>query len=182
MYQLPNTFMGWLARNERDLIIAFVFAIIGAVVYDLVKTGSVAGIRQLKNKLSEQSASRLQQRIVQLQTFRDAINSYMSSDRTLYLATLKLVFAILTFTCMGAVAAILDSLIPTHGLRLSVVALFIFAIAIVLGVWGMQLAGFDTRSKLSAKLATLDSEINDLKAKLDLRTRKTADLIKGKSK
>jgi hypothetical protein len=75
---------------------------------------------------------------------------------------------------MGAAAAILDSLLPLRGLRLSVVALFIFAIAIILGMYGVQLAKLSTRSELSAKVSALDSEINALKAKLDLRTRKVA--------
>jgi hypothetical protein len=69
---------------------------------------------------------------------------------------------------------ILDSLLPLRGLRLSVVALFIFAIAIILGMYGVQLAKLSTRSELSAKVSALDSEINALKAKLDLRTRKVA--------
>lgn len=174
MRQTSSVIIGWVTRNERDLIIAFVFAIIGAVFWDAVKTGSVAGVRQLKNKLAEQSVARLQERIVQLQKYRDTINSYISSDRALYLATLQLILAILILACMGAAAVILDSLLPLQGLRLSVVALFIFAIAIILGMYGVQLAKLSTRSELSAKVSALDSEINALKAKLDLRTRKVA--------
>ena len=174
MRQTSSVIIGWVTRNERDLIIAFVFAIIGAVFWEAVKTGSVAGVRQLKNKLAEQSVARLQERIVQLQKYRDTINSYISSDRALYLATLQLILAILILACMGAAAVILDSLLPLQGLRLSVVALFIFAIAIILGMYGVQLAKLSTRSELSAKVSALDSEINALKAKLDLRTRKVA--------
>jgi uncharacterized small protein (DUF1192 family) len=174
MRQTSSVIIGWVTRNERDLIIAFVFAIIGAVFWDAVKTGSIAGVRQLKNKLAEQSVARLQERIVQLQKYRDTINSYISSDRALYLATLQLILAILILACMGAAAVILDSLLPLQELRLSVVALFIFAIAIILGMYGVQLAKLSTRSELSAKVSALDSEINALKAKLDLRTRKVA--------
>jgi hypothetical protein len=140
MHQTSNAIVGWVTRNERDLIIAFVFAIIGAVFWDAVKTGSVAGVRQLKNKLAERSVARLQERIIQLQKYRDTINSYISSDRALYLATLQLILAILILACMGAVAVILDSLLPSQLLRFSIVAVFIFAVAIVLGVYGVQLA------------------------------------------
>lgn len=168
-------FTAWIVENQRDLAIAFLFAIIGAVVWDVVKTGSVAGVRQLKNKLSEQSVARLRERIAQLERNRDEVSSYLSSDRALYLATLRLMFGILLFACVGASTFIIDSLLPLPGFRFSVVAVFIFVMAITLAVYGLQLAGLNTRSKISEKVATLDSEINDLKTKLDLRQRKIAD-------
>ncbi|MGA9722147.1 MAG: hypothetical protein WBQ86_06835 [Candidatus Binatus sp.] len=175
MHQNSIAIVAWVARSERDLTIAFVFAIIGAICWDVIKTGSVAGVRQIRNKLSEQSVARLRGRIVQLEMYRDVINSYLSSDRAMYLATLRLMFGILMFLCIGALAVILDYFLQSSGPRFSLLAVAVLIIAVAFGAYGVQLSGLDTRSKLSEKIATLDAEINDLKAKLDIRIQKTAD-------
>jgi ABC-type multidrug transport system fused ATPase/permease subunit len=174
MHQAWTALVARIIASERDLVIAFVFAIIGAFFWDVVKTGSAAGIRQLRNKLSEQSVARLRERIVQMEKYRDVLNSYLSSDRALYLATLRLMLGILMFVCLGAVLTILNSLLPLPGLGFSIMALFIFIIAIVLCVYGAQLTGLDTRSKISEKIAALNSETDALKAKLDSQLQKTA--------
>jgi hypothetical protein len=57
---------------------------------------------------------------------------------------------------------------------LTVAGIFFFLIAIVLGVHGAQLAGLKSRSKIATIVARYDSEINDLKAKLEARTRREA--------
>jgi len=98
----------WLAANERDLVIAFIFAIIGAVVWDVLKTGSLTGVRQLRNRLSDVSVSRLRKRIKQIETYRDRIASFGSSDKALYLAVLLHVVGMLTMICMAIILLIFE--------------------------------------------------------------------------
>jgi hypothetical protein len=100
----------WLAVNERDLVIAFIFAIIGAIVWDVLKTGSLTGVRQLRNRLSDVSVSRLRKRIKQVETYRDRIASFESSDKALYLAVLLHVVGMLTMICMTIILLIVEYL------------------------------------------------------------------------
>jgi hypothetical protein len=172
--EIGMTFYDWVTRHEQFALGCLVTLILSAL-YDLLKIGSVFGVRQLRNKVSEYSITRLQKRIDQLQQYRDAVNSYLSSDRALYLATLQLLFAILVLACIGAVAVTLEFLFPSHGPpMLTIAGLFFFLIAIVLGVHGAQLAGLKSRSQIATIVARYDSEINDLKAKLEARTRREA--------
>ncbi len=158
--------------SERELVIGVACTIIGAVLYDLLKTGSLVGVRQLRNKLSERSVKNLQTRIDQLQASRDRVNSFALSDRALYLTSLQMMFGMFTIICLGIVILVLDYVLGEPRLGFAILALLIFLLAIVLGVVAMQTAGLDTPAKISAKLSKLDSEIDDLKSKLDSRIRR----------
>jgi hypothetical protein len=94
---------------HRDLVIAGIFAIVAAIIIAALGIDSVihAGRRHLWNKWSESSVSRLQTRILELQTYRDSIQAYASSDRALYLTTFRLVMGILMFGCLGVIVLII---------------------------------------------------------------------------
>jgi hypothetical protein len=74
MYQTWATSIAWVTLHQRELAIGFTFAIICYVLAELVKTGSSAAVRKLRNKLSEYSVARLQNRISQLEMSRDRVN------------------------------------------------------------------------------------------------------------
>ncbi len=159
----------FLNEYKVDLIFAVVFAIIA----DTLRVGSIvrAGGRRIKNKLSERSAARLRKRIAQLETYRNRINSYASSDKALYLNMFQTVLVVLIFMCMGAIVSILSLL---QGLsapnELNPVYLFpiiLFALAIAVAASALKIAVLDSRSKISALVAELDSEIANLRQKLN---------------
>jgi hypothetical protein len=165
-------FYDWVVRREQ-VVLGCLVTLILAALYDLLKLGSVFGIRRLGNKFSEYSVARLQKRIDQLQQYRDVVNSYLSSDRALYLATMQLLLAISVLACIGAVSVSLHFLFPSQGSPMYIVAgIFVFLIVIVLGVHGAQLAGLNARSKIAAILARYDADIYDLKTKLEARLHK----------
>jgi uncharacterized small protein (DUF1192 family) len=162
-----------LFTTHREFVLGVVVTFVATLMYDVLKVGSITGVRQIRNKLSEYSVARLQNRITQLEAYREVVNSYTASDRALYLATLQLMFAVLRLVCMGAVVVLTGFLFSSPVPPMFIfAALAIFLIAIVLGACGAQLAGLNTRSKVSERVGQLDSEIADLKAKLDWRTRK----------
>lgn len=174
--------LGWLATYERDLLIAFIFAIIGAIVWDVMKTGSVAGVRQLRNKLSEVSVSRLRKRISQMETYRTRIALFGSSDKALYLAVLQLVVGMLTMLCLAIVLLIFEyaaEVGPLSGSSMVVGPRYGFAIlsacaltiAVLLGMGATNLAKLDKPEAVSKKVKELDLEIDKLKSKLDARSR-----------
>jgi hypothetical protein len=177
----------WLAANERDLVIAFIFAIIGAIVWDVLKTGSLTGVRQLRNRLSNVSVSRLQKRIKQVETYRDRIASFGSSDKALYLAVLLHVVGMLTTICMAIILLIFEYAAEVSGAfsqspmvigprgGFATLGAGALGIAVLLGLNATKLATLNTRETVLKKVTELDSEIAGLKAKLDARlARQTA--------
>jgi hypothetical protein len=156
--------------TEHPVLTALIFAAMFATIVDTLRVGSSlrAAGRQLKNKLSERSVARLRKRIAQLETWRNTINSYASSDKALYLNMFRTVLVILICMCGGAIASILSLLQPNQGNLLPIVLMFVLPILIALS--GLKIAALDSRSKISALVAELDSEIADLKRKLNART------------
>jgi hypothetical protein len=100
----------WVVAHERDLILA----IIGAVVWDTLKTGSLRGVRRLRNKLSDVSVSRLRKRIGQLETYRDQIALLNKSDKGLYVPLLKSVIAMLAMVCLALMLGTGEFLVRTY--------------------------------------------------------------------
>jgi hypothetical protein len=174
-----------------DIVIGAVFAVIFGVIIDLLKIGSRvrAVFRHLKNKLAEQSVESLRTRIAQQEKSRDRIASFLSSDKALYLYTLRYIIAILILICVAAGASVFNDLLALNkvvpGLRLilfgrvmsfpvnfKVVALLIFALAAVLGIYSIRIASWDTHAKISKVVTKFDDEIAVMKRKLEARTRR----------
>jgi hypothetical protein len=154
----------------QELVVAFVFAIICAVIVEVLSIGSAlrAGVRHIRNKISERSASRLRKRIAQLETYRETINSYLSSDKALYLVALRFVLGILMLMCIGTIFCI-SSLFVQDPFSLALCSIGIFSIAAILALHAARIAGLDTRQKISALVTQLDAEIDNLKSKLTPR-------------
>jgi hypothetical protein len=174
--------LSWLVSNERDLVIGIIGAIIGAMVWSVLKTGSLAGVRQLRNKLSDVSVSRLRERISQLETYRNRIASYGSSDKALYLAVLQHVVGMLTMMCMAMILFVFEYAAEVAPLSPNTVVIgprggfailgaVTLSIAVLFGISAIKLAKLNTTGAISEKLTELDSEIAGLKSKLDARTR-----------
>lgn len=142
----------------------------------------MAGVRQLRNRLSDVSVSRLLKRISELETYRNRIASYVSSDKALYLAALQHVVGMLILICMGLLLLICeyafevgpfseDTVIVGPRGGLAVLAALTFTIAFFVGISAVKLAQLNTPKTIPKKLNELDSEIAGLKSKLDARRR-----------
>jgi hypothetical protein len=154
-------------RYWPDLLVALVLA----VIVDSLRIGSLirAGVRRIQDRLAEQSIASLRTRIQNQERYRDTVASYLTSDKGLYLHTLGIVLSVLSCICMGAVVLLLGRLVPESGVDL--LALAIFASALVFCVYGIQLASLDKRPKIEELLAKLGAEIAQMKAKLDRKTK-----------
>ncbi len=165
----------FLARYWVDEALAAFFGLFFLVLFELFSLGSrLRGVlRHVRNKLSEQSAVRLRKRIRELELYRESLVSFMSSDKALYLHTFRYVIAILVFMCLGACCLVLDyigifSRLGIPGISPFVLgALAFLAVAAAAGIQGLRIAALDTRAKVSDMAGKLDTEIGDLKAKLN---------------
>jgi hypothetical protein len=149
----------------------FVVALVLAVIVDSLRIGSLirTGVRRIQDRLAEQSTASLRTRIQNQEGYRTTLASYLTSDKGLYLHTLGMVLVVLLLMCVGTVILLLERMVPERGVDL--LALGIFAIAIVFCVHGIRLASLDTRPKVEELLAKLDAEIAAMKAKLDGKTK-----------
>ena len=173
----------WLLTNERDLVIAGIFAILGAIVWDILKSGSLIGVRQLRNWLSDISVGRLRKRISDLEKYRTRIVSFASSDKALYLAVLQSVVVILAMMCLATISFVFDLVAQFIAVPYGIVLLGpqgafaacgvgILAIAIVVGLNALIYGGLDTPERIAKKVSELDSEIAGLRVRLDARLQK----------
>lgn len=175
--------MGWsilraawkhVVAYAEEIMWAAIFAIIFGIIVDLFTVGSrIRGVVRLaKNKWSEQSVARLRKRIVELRVYRDSLASYLSSDKTHYLNTLRLIIVILLGMCLTAFLLIVDRLglaPPGMSRSYTIMALVPLAATIVIGLQAVRIASLDTGMKVSEMIAKLDGEIADLKSKLQVR-------------
>jgi hypothetical protein len=164
----------WVVIHKSEIWLAALFALLAAVLIDLVSIDSrIRGrIRELKNKWSEKSVARLQKRIQELENQRNRFTSYLSSDKGLYLWMLGSVIAILLSISLGIAVLIVDRIFMLFGAGLAVrwpyyfLALMMFSLAIGLAIKGLKISSLDTKEKMGEYIAKLDAEIANLKAKL----------------
>ena len=151
---------------------AVVAAIVVGVFFELLDIGSRlrAGIRHLKNKRSERSATRLLERITQLEKQRDSYAAYSRSDKAHYLATFNIVIGILVSIAIAAGLGVLNGMMRTFP-PFGVLSIFFYFVAVVGGIQGIKTASLDTREKVSEAIAKLESEITELRKKLESRKR-----------
>lgn len=96
----------------------------------------------------------------------------MSSDKALYLATFRLVIAILIIIATGFGLTAFEDVFPLSP-TLTLFSVFCYLLAVIIGIYAFSISGLDTRAKVTALVEKLDSELADLKTKLDLRTHKS---------
>jgi hypothetical protein len=163
--------LDFIASHWLDIALAAFFAIFFGLILDLFTPGSRlrAVIRHIKNKLSEQSAERLRNRIKQLETSRNNVAAYLSSDKAPYLATFNIVIGILVAIATGAGLTLLNNMVPYS--HLDILAAFCYFLAIVVGIQGFKTSSLDTPAKVTAMIIKLNSEIDDLRKKLEAMVR-----------
>jgi hypothetical protein len=148
------------------------WALIFAVTLDTVHPNSLLRrlIRKIGNKLAEQSVERLRARIVSLEKYREDLKRYLVSDKSHYLVTLRLLFIVLAFMCIGSCFFILDFLPPVGHFvfpgGLELLALGMFVIGIFTAMYAARIASFDTQEKIAATIESVSSDIEKLSAKL----------------
>jgi hypothetical protein len=152
-----------------EAVWAFVFFVIG----DLLSFQSSrirALVHYIKNRRSERSATRLRERITQLEKQRDSYDSYLHSDKALYLANFHTVFGVLLVIATAGALNVLSEMQPAFGIRpafpVGLFSILFYFLAVVLSIQGIKTASLDTREKVSEAIAKLESEITDLKQKL----------------
>jgi hypothetical protein len=167
---------------EFAAIFAFVFGIILTVIFEIMSFGSRlrAWVRHIKNKLSERSVSKLRKRIKQLEVAKEQYQTYLGSDKALYLMNLKIVFIVLIGMCLSGVLILIAhgqlvigrSTVQIGETKTWAFWMLIFCITVAAG--GIKFASLDSREKVSAIIAKYDSEIAGLKSKLELLRNKSA--------
>jgi hypothetical protein len=173
--QLLKTVWDFLYSQRAEATWGLIWALAIWFIFDLLRLGSyMRGFpRHVRNRLAERSISRLRSRITELERYRQALTLYLSSDRAFYLHALGILFGILPFGCMAGAMMILVSLGFPPGqsvVPFEILALCILVIAIVVGIYGLRLASWDTRAKISEVAAKVDAEIAAMKEMLAART------------
>jgi len=170
----------WLSTYEREIVMAAIFAIVWAIIWDALKPWSFWGVRKLKNWLSDMSVGRLRKRINKMEHYRNQIASFGSSDKFLYVAILQHVVAMLTMICLGLIVLIFEYAARVGPFAGNIVvagpkgafatlSTCIFGIAALFGLNAMRLANLNTPEAVSKKVNELTSEIAGLRLKLDAR-------------
>ncbi len=158
-------------RHWIEIVLALAFA----AVMDSLRVGSVIRNvpRRIKNKIAEQSVKRLRTRIRELEQQRDATARYLSSDKALYLATLRVVLGVLLCMCMAGTLITLSNFrafpqfAEVRGAPFELFTLLFLGLGIVLVLAGTRITSLDSQGKVSEMIAKLDGEIAVLQAKLD---------------
>jgi len=103
-----HTLWDLCARYWPDLLLAFLFA----VIVELLRVSSRIreAWRWIKDKNAESSIAQINARIAEQETYRNLLQSYLASDKLLYLAVLQNITGILLFMCIGGVLLIVGRL------------------------------------------------------------------------
>jgi hypothetical protein len=171
MTPLLERFWSYILAHPDDIGWAAFFGLFFALLLDLMSAdGRVwTGIRHVKNKLSERSVARLRKRIEELKGLRHGIAEFLSSDKALYMATFRVVVAMLICVAVGAgLGEIADMLLPSP---FGVFALFWYGLAVFIGARGTKIVELNTRQKVTAMLEKRDAEMADLQQKLEAMTK-----------
>jgi hypothetical protein len=92
------------------------------------------------------------------------------SDKALYLANFHRLFGVLLVIAIAAALNVLSEMQPAFGIRpafpLGLFSVLFYFLAVVVAIQGVTTASLDTREKISESIAKLESEITDLKQKL----------------
>jgi hypothetical protein len=159
--QTTQTVWYWLIEHWFDIV----FAIGLAVLVDLLRVSSRIreGWRWVKDKYAESSIAALNRRIAEQEKYRDTLQTYLASDKAVYLAMLRSIVGILLFMCVAGITVIIGRLRFFAAFPgMEVIALGALTLAVGAGVSTMQLGSLDT-SKTSELIRKLDAEILALK-------------------
>jgi hypothetical protein len=166
MERLHN-FWNYIVTHPADIGWAAFFGLVFALILDVLdREGRIrTGHRLLKNKIAERSVAKLQERIKQLQIFRDTLATYLTSDKALYLSTFRVIIIMLVVITIGAAVSALGGTFQIRGAGLF--AVFVYALAVAIGIQGIKLSSLDTHDKILKMIAERNDEIADLEKKLE---------------
>jgi hypothetical protein len=160
------------ADHWREIFWAGVFALVFAVMLELLDFRSRlrGSIRFLKNKWSERSAGRLRKRISELRKQKDVFLAYMSSDKRLYLATLRFAIGVGVLIAAGEATAgaadILSRFNLIVGDEFHFMGVFCYGMAVAVGIQGIKISHLNSADRLSEIVGKLENEIEELNIKL----------------
>jgi hypothetical protein len=153
----------FIGAHWLEIVLAIAFAIF----VDFVGVGSYlrAGVRHLKNKLSERSVGRLRKRIKELERLKAGIETYLTSDKALYLATFRCILVVLLCIVTGLIMTIADRIDPRSSYYMAAFVPYGAALAIV--VHGLKISSLDTRAKIIRMVAGIMVDTTRLRMKLE---------------
>jgi hypothetical protein len=156
-----------LYAKHREFVLGGIVALVLMAMYDVLKVGSIFGLRQISNKLSEISVYRLRNRIRSLEDYRDALKSAETQDKTLLL--IRFALSVIMLMSIGTLSMILDTLFapPDPIFRLSALAAFSAAIGGAAKGLNLTVLNNEERASLVVKLT---ADIDNLSRKLRART------------
>lgn len=153
-----------LGHHWQEIVFAAVLAVVFAVIVDLLRVSSRIreGWRWIKDKLAESSIAALNQRIAEQEKYRAVLQSYLNSDKAFYVAILRSLAGMLLFMCIAGIVLIFGMLRVIAPPVAEFLALAVLAVAIVAGIYTMQMGSFDA-SKISELIKSYDAELLRLK-------------------
>jgi hypothetical protein len=161
-----------IVRHREEIGWAIVFALIFALILDILGIGtrSREGLRYFRNRMAEQSTSRLPKRIKQLQDYQKRL----SSDRWLYLFSFQCIFLTLVAFSTAGICLMFthDYLIESHPIIVSNLMMMVLACLSLGGgfAWaGLRHVYRDTPEKMQGLVRKVGHEIEDLERKLAKR-------------
>ena len=171
MWNLLHRAWAYVSTHPDVIGWAAFFGLSFAAIFDVLDpNGRIrTGIRHIKNRLSEHSAEKLRKRVAALEARRNTIASYLDSDKALYLTVLRIMLVILVAIGGGNATAQFKNLLGTGPVVL--LSLFFYGLAILGGIQGLKTTELDSREKITETITKLDSEIADLRTKLQAITK-----------
>jgi hypothetical protein len=161
-----------IVRHREEIGWAIVLALIFALIVDILGIGthSREAIRYFRNRMAEQSTSRLAKRIEQLKDYQKRL----SSDRWLYLFSFQCIFLTLISFSLAAICLIFTRahLIQSHPEVVFNIMFFVLSFICFGGgfAWaGLRHVYRDTPEKMQRLVRKVGHEIEDLEKKLAKR-------------
>jgi steroid 5-alpha reductase family enzyme len=149
------------------------FAIVFAIIVDILGVGarSREAFRQFRNRMAEQSTSRLAKRIEQLQDYQKRL----SSDRWLYLFSFQCIFLTLIMLSSASVCVMFTNAeaLRAHPIivsKLMMTGLMFFALGGGFAWAGLRHVYRDTPDKMQRLVRKVGHEIEGLEEKLARRS------------
>jgi hypothetical protein len=146
----------WFLEHWPDLVIA---AVLGVFI-DLLRVGSRIreGWRWVKDKYAETSVAQINRRITEQEKYQNTLQSYLASDKAVYMAMLRAIVGMLLFMCTAGSILILGRMRLVQFPGSEIVAFGVLVLTIVAGISTMQPGSFDV-AKISELIKKVDAEL-----------------------
>ncbi len=162
-----------ITMHREEIGWAIVLALIFAIIADILGIGTRfrEALRQLRNRIAEQSTSRLGKRIEELRDYQKRL----SSDRWLYLFSFQCIFLTLISFCLAAICLMFSRayLIQSHPEAVSNLMFMVLSFICFAGAFawaGLRHVYRDTPEKMQVLVRKVGHEIEGLEEKLAKRS------------